>query len=572
MRRNTSHFEGLRVAAIARTVVLTISLVVGTEAGTAQIRAEPSQAGFDQHVGVFVQQNCAICHNDRLKTGGLVLTKYHDTAAMLRDRLVWEKVVARVRAGEMPPKGLPRLKPEQIAATTNWIEAQFDALDARSKPDPGHLTAHRLNRAEYNNTVRDLLAVKFKPAVDFPADDSGYGFDNIGDVLSVSPVLMEKYLAAAKKIASEAIPSGGVPKPTLIRYSPEHQPSERRLTLEHTFDLPAEGDYDLHAGISGRKDEAFRIEMQLDGKPIQASDIVIDEDKPRSYETHLHVVYGEHVLRAVLIPREATEAEVVIAQKIRSSDETELQESLTAHPENAAEIKRQHALSHPAAYVDAIDIRGPFHALPPPVPESYKRVFICDHGPGQHNAQCARADLSHLARLAYRRPVTEAELDKLLRLVSLAQHDGLAFEPSMRVGIEAILVSPSFLYRLERDPNPGDPEAIHPVSDVELASRLSYFLWSSMPDDELLCLAEQHRLHYPDILHAQLRRMLQDKKSEALVDNFGGQWLELRNLDSVHRTRTSSRSSMSSFARPCTRKRECSSSPLFRKTGASSIF
>jgi PAS domain-containing protein len=453
---------------------------------------------------------------------------------MLRDRLVWEKVIARVRAGEMPPKGLPRPKPEQIAATTNWIEAQFDALDAKSKPDPGRLTAHRLNRVEYNNTVHDLLAIKFNPAGDFPADDSGYGFDNIGDVLSVSPVLMEKYLAAAKKIASEAIPSGGVPKPTLIRYSPEHRPSEKRFILEHTFDLPAEGDYELHAGIAGRKDEAFRIELQLDGKQIQVSDVVIDGEKPRSYEVPLHVTYGEHVMRAILTRRKATDAETAIAQEIRSDDAAELQESLTAHPENAAEIKRQHALSNPTAYVDAIDIRGPFHALLPPLPESYKRVFVCGHGPGQHNAQCARTDLSHLSRLAYRRPVAEAELDKLLGLVSLAQHNGLAFEASMRVGIEAILVSPSFLYRLERDPKAGDPSAVHPVSDLELASRLSYFLWSSMPDGELLGLAEEHRLHSPNILHAQVRRMLQDRRSEALVDNFAGQWLELRNLDSVH--------------------------------------
>ncbi len=147
---------------------------------------------FDQNVGAFVKQNCAMCHNEQAKTGGLALTKYHDSAAMIHDRDVWERVVARVRAGEMPPKGMPRPSAEQIAAVTNWIDTQFADADKNTKPDPGHLTAHRLNRAEYNNTVRDLLAVKFKPAADFPADDSGFGFDNIGDALSVSPVLMEK--------------------------------------------------------------------------------------------------------------------------------------------------------------------------------------------------------------------------------------------------------------------------------------------------------------------------------------------------------------------------------------------
>jgi len=175
----------------------TTSVLVGAQADT------PGTA-FDQNVTGFVTNNCAGCHNERLKTAGLALTNYHDTASLLRDRAIWEKAIARVRAGEMPPKGLPRPKPEEITATTNWIEEQFASADEH--PDPGHLTAHRLNRAEYNNTVRDLLAVRFKPAADFPADDSGFGFDNIGDALSVSPVLMEKYLAAAKRIAITAIP------------------------------------------------------------------------------------------------------------------------------------------------------------------------------------------------------------------------------------------------------------------------------------------------------------------------------------------------------------------------------
>jgi len=238
---------------------------------------DSSPAAFDQNVGRFVKQNCAACHNEQLKTAGLVLTKYQDTASVLHDRVIWEKVVARVRGGEMPPKGLPRPKPEQAAAMTKWIEAQFAEFDKSSKPDPGHLTAHRLNRVEYNNTVRDLLGVKFKPAADFPADDSGYGFDNIGDVLSVSPVLMEKYLAAAKKIAGQAVPAGTLPKPTRTRYSPEHDANDDGLLLEHTFDLPAEGDYDLRATVSGRKD-AFHIQLELDGKEIQASDVLTDAD------------------------------------------------------------------------------------------------------------------------------------------------------------------------------------------------------------------------------------------------------------------------------------------------------
>ncbi len=492
------------------------------------------QAEFDRNVAVFVKQNCALCHNEQLKTGGLVLTKYHDTASMLRDRAVWEKVIARLRAGEMPPKGLPRPEPEQIASTTGWIEAQFSELDKDSKPDPGHLTAHRLNRVEYNNTIRDLLAVKFKPAADFPADDSGYGFDNIGDVLSVSPILMESYLTAAKKIASEAIPLGIVlPKATRLRYSPEHSQNEERLELEHTFDLPAEGDYDLRASVAGRKD-AFRLQMDLDGREVQASDVLIHKDKPRSYEIRLHVPYGEHVLKAVLTSREPAPEEVIAAQQIAATEKAQFAKQIAAHPEDEAQIRKQHELANPPAYVDSLEIQGPFHPLPPPLPESYKRILICGHPIGQHTPECARTSLAHVARLAFRRPVAPDEVRKLMDLVSRARGNGLNFEQSMRVGLEAILVSPSFLYRIERDPKPGDASAVHPVNDYELASRLSYFLWSSMPDEELFELASTRRLGQPEVLHAQVQRMLKDPKSEALVDNFAGQWLELRNLDSVH--------------------------------------
>ena len=180
-----------------------------------------------------------------------------------------------------------------MPALLAWVDAQFAEIDRTTPPDPGHLTAHRLNRVEYNNTIRDLLAVQFKPAADFPADDSGFGFDNIGDALSVSPVLMEKYLAAAKKIATEAIPlSLIVPKPTRLRYSPEHLLNEPRPELDHAFTLPAEGDYDLRAAVSGKQD-SLRLQLLLDGKEIKADDVLIEKDKPRSYELRLHCQAGE---------------------------------------------------------------------------------------------------------------------------------------------------------------------------------------------------------------------------------------------------------------------------------------
>ncbi|MGA8599465.1 MAG: DUF1592 domain-containing protein [Bryobacteraceae bacterium] len=508
-----------------------VAAATGTLVGQ-QPKAAPPENGFEQTVAPFVKQNCAMCHNEQLKTGGLVLTKYHDVSDMLRDRDLWEKVVRRVRAGEMPPKGLPRPTPEAISSVTNWIEAQFAEADRTTPQDPGRLTAHRLNRVEYNNTIRDLVGVHFKPAADFPADDSGYGFDNIGDVLSVSPVLMEKYLNAATKIANRAIPSDALPRPTRIRYSPEHEMNDDGMSLDNKFEFPAEGDYEIQAAVSGRK-ESFHIRVLLDGKQIFENDVLIEKDKPRSYETRLHVPYGEHVVTALMTPRQPTPEEVVTAQKLKAEADAAYQRALAKHPEDAAQIAKQRALSNPPTFVDALEVRGPYNPLRPPLPESYRRIFVCGHAPGHHTEECARRDLAHLARLAYRRPVTDREVREVTNIVASAQKQGMTFEQAMRIGVEAILVSPNFLFRIERDPKPDDPAAVHPVNDYELASRLSYFLWSSMPDEHLLDLADQHKLRQPEVLNAEVQRMLQDPKSNALIENFAGQWLELRNLDSI---------------------------------------
>ncbi len=494
--------------------------------------AAPVQGSFDQVVAPFVQANCAVCHNDQLKTAGLSLTQYRGSESMIRDRDLWEKVIRRVRAGEMPPKGMPRPNAEAVTTVTGWIENQFAIADRTTPADPGHLTAHRLNRVEYDNTVRDLLAVRFKASVDFPADDSGFGFDNIGDVLSVSPVLMEKYLNAATKIANRAIPPDALPKPTRMRFSPEHSPNDDGTALENRFEFPAEGDYDLRVAVGGRK-EPYRIHLLLDGKEIKAADVLVEKDGSRSYEINLHVPYGEHTLAATMETRSPSDAETAVSERLKAAEEAAYQKAIAAHPEDQKEIALQRAVSNPPTYIDTLEARGPYHALPPPLPESYHRVFACGHLPGHHTAGCARTDLAQLARLAYRRPVTPEEVNRVTALVASAQKEGMTFEQAMRIGLEAILVSPNFLFRIERDPKPDDPSAIHPVNDFELASRLSYFLWSSMPDEPLLQLAGGHRLHDPAVLTAQVKRMLQDGKSDALIDNFAGQWLELRNLDSI---------------------------------------
>ena len=379
-------------------------------------------------------------------------------------------------------------------------------LLAQPKSDPGRVTARRLNRAEYNNTIRDLLAIDFQPASDFPADDSGYGFDNIGDVLSLSPILMEKYLAAAEKIARAAITPPPTPVPTMVR----HGRGENRaagnppgLVVSHRF--PVEGDYTFVATIVFRPDPVH-LAFSLDGQVFPSASVEDGADHWRTAEVRAHVTAGEHILDAQLIP-----------------------DGPRAPDPDFESGKSDKPLRDPI--VGNLEVRGPYNPVTPPPSESYRRVFTCTDPAGPQSLTCARFDLQNLARRAYRRPVTSAEVDDLLRFVQMALDEGDGFEKGMQVALTAMLVSPDFLFRIERDP--PQHRGVHQIDPFELATRLSYFLWSSMPDEELFWLAEKHDLRKPQILEAQIRRMLADPKSRALVDNFGGQWLELRNLDRI---------------------------------------
>ncbi|MCU1274416.1 MAG: hypothetical protein JWO48_1847 [Bryobacterales bacterium] len=472
-------------------------------------------SSYQKTVEPFLKTNCFLCHNAKLKVGGLNLEQYPNSSAALKDRDVWEKVLQKMRTGQMPPKGIPVPPPEQVAAVTRWFDAQFARLDRNMKPDPGRITARRLNRVEYNNTIRDLLGVDFKPAADFPADDSGYGFDNIGDVLSLSPVLMEKYLSAAEKIARKAIVADPPPKPTREKIEHAQVPREespaRDLTGKHDF--PVEGDYLLRAAVSGRRDSLLMTQW-LDGKQIQTFPVPTDADTPRIAELRVHVPAGEHELNATLVHDDS-------------------RPDAPPDPDDPKEKKEKKKIKPRDPFVDRIEINGPYNPHSRPLTTSHKRILICGHAEGQHRPECARLIVAELARRAYRDPVTDEQIAALVRFVDMAQKHGDSFEQGIRVALKAILVSPHFLFRIENDPNPNNPAASHRVDDFELASRLSYFLWSSMPDEKLFRLAGEHKLHKADVVTAQVRRMLLDPKSVALVDNFAGQWLELRNLDSV---------------------------------------
>ncbi|MGH9667341.1 MAG: DUF1592 domain-containing protein, partial [Bryobacteraceae bacterium] len=483
---------------------LPLSLFLATSCFAAsRVGSAPDDAGFRNVVQPFLAKNCAVCHSAKLKTGGLDVQSFHSAADLQVHRELWENIVRKLSTGEMPPKGLPRPPQTDVKAVTKWVQAEFSRLDKQAPVDPGRVTARRLNRYEYNATIRDLVGVDFHPADDFPADNSGYGFDNIGDVLSLSPVLMERYLAAAEKIAKAAIVADPLPKPTIdkIKCGSADIPCAFEVAAKRNF--PFEGDYDVRVNFSLHQpvkdllsSETMPFALLIDGAPVKVFEAVTGSGHKRSFEQRVHLSAGTHDIRAAL-----------------ESDD------FVAPDSNA--------------FADTIEMRGPFNPVAPPLPESHKRIFICNHPNGHHTPECARLIMENFARRAWRRPVTPAEVDRLVGFVNLAQQHGDNFEQGIRVAVEAVLVSPDFLFRIERDPRPLDPKDTHRVSDFDLATRLSYFLWSSMPDEDLYRTAAAGTLHDPAVLEAEVQRMLKDPKAKALVENFAGQWLEIRNLDSI---------------------------------------
>jgi uncharacterized protein DUF1592/uncharacterized protein DUF1588/uncharacterized protein DUF1587/uncharacterized protein DUF1585/uncharacterized protein DUF1595/cytochrome c len=467
---------------------------------------------FERDVQPLLANNCTGCHNDQLASGGLDLAKFSTATSILQHRDGWERIVQKVRTGEMPPEGLPRLPVVQIETLVKFVQGEFERADRNVTPDPGRVTARRLNRNEYSNTVRDLLAVDFRAERDFPTDDSGHGFDNMSDVLTISPVLMEKYIAAAERIASRAIGGDPLPKkPVEAEYHIKHKTVRRvdASTIEATHRLDWDGEYIVRIGLPGERGQDARpvtLGFWMNGKLLQTS---LVETKPSKLEyfdpysdTELRLALpaGDHVFRAGFINDDF----------VKTVPEKELF--------NSKKNK----------FLNSITFVGPFPAKVEKA--SRKKILTCDPNTG---AVCVDKILSTLARRAYRRPVTKAEVASLAKFVAMAKAEGQSVEQGIQLAIQAILVSPHFLFRIERDLDPTDPSKVHKISDLELASRLSYFLWTSMPDDELLSIAEAGKLRQPGILETQVKRMLADERSSALADNFAGQWLETRNLDSI---------------------------------------
>nr|MDQ3012393.1 DUF1592 domain-containing protein [Acidobacteriota bacterium] len=548
--------------------VLIIAAVLSGLAFVPSARQAQNKPDFEKTIQPFLADNCIACHNEKRKSGELSLSQYRTAADVAQHREQWETILLKLKTGEMPPKGTPRPDPAELKAVIAWIESEFAIADRNVKPDPGRVTARRLNRAEYNNTVRDLLGVNFKPADDFPQDDSGYGFDNIGDVLSLSPVLMEKYLTAAEKIARTAVFGAEQMKPTMARLRSEGRkvvPSQKALSdydvtglslpnafhVSHKF--PVDGEYNLRVFLGGNRpaaSEPLSIAVWVDGQQAQALDF--DPEKLASFEIDRQELGGKVAELRAKVPAGEHWVAVTLQHlyeglparyngpnpsKRPEPPAPEFKPRPGLPPERLADAKKKFdearavSLKIPAndARISTVEIGGPYNQPKGPSAVSQKKIFICDLKQGG----CERKIITNLARQAYRRPVTLVEINQLANLMALAKRQGDSVEEGLVQAIQAMLVSPHFLFRIEQERQPAKATADHsPIGQYELASRLSYFLWSSLPDEELFRCAEQGSLRKPEVLTAEVQRMLRDPKSHALVENFGGQWLELRRLES----------------------------------------
>lgn len=481
----------------------------------AAVKAAPVK--FETDIRPLLQKHCYDCHGQKKQRAGLNLEKYADEQSILEGRKVWEHVASMIRSREMPPERKTAMPPtqEERDKLFQWITDTTSKIDCSGIHDPGRVTMRRLNRFEYNNTIRDLVGVDFKPAADFPSDDVGYGFDNIGDVLSLPPILFEKYLSAAEKITDAAIDAeplrgpietiegeklaGGSSGPNGTR----QLASSGKISAEVNAASDANyvvriSAYEMHAGK-----EFAKFAFIVDGKKLQTFDIKGRIETPQTFALRLPLKAGKHTIEAEFL-------------------------NDFYDPKNPDPKDRDRNMG-----VSAIELQGPIEQSPEKKPTSplHRKILFRTPKPDMSNAEdCARAILVAFARRAFRRPVEREELDRLIELSRSVMLEGESFERAIEVSIQAILVSPHFLFRVETDAEPDNPKAIHPITEYELASRLSYFVWSSMPDEELLKLASQNALRSGTTLKQQVQRMLKDPKGQSFIESFSGQWLQTRNL------------------------------------------
>ena len=478
-----------------------------------------------------LDQYCVSCHNQKLKTDGLALDTL-DVAQIGRDSQTWEKVVRKLRAGMMPPQGMPRPDATTYQALTVALENDLDRA-ALAKPKLAAPAAHRMNRTEYANAIRDLLGLEIDPANYLPADDSSYGFDNVSSGLQVSPTLVEGYVNAASKISRLALghETGSSRK---IYHAREDTSQEDQIDglpfgtrggmlIHHYF--PADGEYLISwepvrttvGGLFGGDSEDEKLELILDGqrlKLFQVGKEVLLNTLREKLETRVNVKAGPHDVGATFLATTYVPNVDLNRHYQRSILDDNLIEGFTNTPQ-----------------VSSIMISGPSGGTRPTDTRSRNQILTCKPTKATEEISCAKKILTSLAQKAYRRTVTDADAEKLLSFYQAGRNGG-DFEDGIERALEFILAHPEFVFRTEDAPTSVKPGEAYRVSGMDLASRLSFFLWSTVPDDELIRLASQGKLQDPAVLEKQVRRMLSDPRSHQLVTNFAGQWLELRTLKS----------------------------------------
>ena len=532
MQHNVKSRLGLLTVTVVGLTVLFLALpqAAGLQQGTPQAASSATERQN------LLRRYCIGCHNDRLETGGLSLEAV-DLTNVGAHPDVWERVVRKLRGGIMPPVGRPRPSEAITDTFTTFLETALDQA-AAVRPNPGRTEIlHRLNRAEYRNSIRDLLSLELDVANFLPADDSSYGFDNIAGVLRMSQSLMERYLTAARIISRMAV---GSPPPAVdsavYRIASDMPRQDRQaglpfgtrggLLVDHFF--PQDAEYDIKVAVSGARGirEPEQLEISIDGKQVQLFTLGPPESGAGA--------------ASYVQPDADTEMRVAVAAGPRSVGVTFFKNPIGLVEQVRNVFDSPGVMGNPGIggtmpSVSSVTITGPYNASGAGSTPSRERVFVCRPSSPAEEGPCAKTIVSALARRAYRGFVTDAKVELLLQFYDEARAEGGGFENGIERAINRLLISPEFLYRIEADPETDAASQVYRISDLSLASRLSFFLWSSIPDEELLALAEQGRLSDPAVLERQVRRLLGDPRSEALTRNFAGQWLQLRNLEAVVR-------------------------------------
>jgi len=480
---------------------------------------------IDQQQKDRIEEYCVGCHNFEDYAGSFELETIIDDPVASHAQ-EWEKAIRKLRAGMMPPPGQDRPDPETYLALTQWME---DSIDDNAPLNPGSKTLHRLNQSEYANAIAELLGIEIDPSQYLPADSSARGFDNQAGSLTISPTLLEAYTKAAARIAKMAV--GFWESPTEMTYIVDADNSQNvqlpgmplntrgGMAVEHVF--PEDGDYSfsmqnfgLGSFIPGEK-----LELSIDGERVELFDYTgvgiftgMGGGQDGSLDATVHVKAGTRLVGATFVATNFRPDVGLIQQYDRKSIENN-------------DLPQVHY--HPA--IGMLKISGPFNAEPSQDSISQQKVFVCTPANADEEPECATQIFTTLARKAFRRPVTESDIAPMMSFYEQGRSGG-TFAEGIELGLRRLLADPEFLVRREHGPADLEDGEIYRITDLELASRLSFFLWSSIPDDELITLAADNRLSDPAVLEAQVRRMLDDPRADALVQNFGQQWLYLRNL------------------------------------------